>query len=328
MPRAPIDRGDESGRHARIGVVRTYEVYGLRVGSTFPLPCPESGGGGAHDVEIITQPDASFTDLRRRLRARAPSTSFCYATLDDGSQYLRWPELFEFCITPDGRRIAGQRLGRGGLRAFQTYLLGQVPSFALVKQGIEPLHATAVVIDGEAVGFVGDGGAGKSSLAAAFLGAGVPLLTDDLLIITGEGGALTAHPGPPRIKLFPEVATRVLGTRSGTRMNSLTPKLIVPLAADGRCWRRPAPLRALYVLGSRRSGPDGVVIRRLSPPRAVVTLVGKMFNTIVSDPGRLRAQLDLVGRVVNAIPVKRLAFPRRLAFLPVVRAAIERDLAA
>jgi hypothetical protein len=308
--------------------VRTYEVYGLRLGSTFPLPCPESRVRGAHDVELVEQPEAYFTDVRRLLGPRTTSTSFCYATLDDGSQYLRWSELFEFRITSDGRRIVGQRLGRGALEAFQTYLLGQVLSFALVKQGIEPLHCTAVVIDGGAVGFVGAGGAGKSSLAAAFLSAGAPLLTDDLLIITDEGGALTAHPGPPRIKLFPEVATRVLRTRSGTRMNRLTLKLIVPLGADGRCWRRAAPLHALYVLGSTRSGRPDIVIRRLSPQRAFVTLVRNTFNTIVSDPSRLRSRLHLVGRVASAIPVKRLVFPRRLSLLPAVRAAIERDLAA
>jgi len=55
---------------------------------------------------------------------------------------------------------------------------------------------------------LGDSGHGKSSLAACFLAAGHRLLTDDLLVIGESGDYLMAHPGPPRIKLFPAVWRR------------------------------------------------------------------------------------------------------------------------
>jgi len=83
----------------------------------------------------------------------------------------------------------------------------------LLKQGIEPLHCTAVVVNGGAVGFLGDCGYGKSSLAAAFLQAGYPLLTDDLLVLKEEGRHFLAYPSFPRIKLFPEMAEAFLGDR-------------------------------------------------------------------------------------------------------------------
>ena len=56
-------------------------------------------------------------------------------------------------------------------------------SFSLLSLGYEPLHATAVVVDGEAVAFLGDCGYGKSTLGAAFLARGFPLLTDDVLAL-------------------------------------------------------------------------------------------------------------------------------------------------
>ena len=86
-------------------------------------------------------------------------------------------------MSADGRHVAAGHLGNASAESFQSYLLGWVLSFALVKQGYEPLHATAVVVDGKAVAFLGTSGDGKSTLAAAFLHAGHTLLTDDLLLI-------------------------------------------------------------------------------------------------------------------------------------------------
>ena len=46
-------------------------------------------------------------------------------------------------------------------------MLGQALSFALVKQGFEPLHATVAVVDDEAVAFLGHNAFGKSTLTGA-----------------------------------------------------------------------------------------------------------------------------------------------------------------
>ena len=88
-------------------------------------------------------------------------------------------------------------------------MLGQALSFALVRQGFEPLHATVVVVDDHAVAFLGGNAFGKSSLAACFLEAGYRLLTDDLLILRESSDRILAYPGPPRIKLFPKIAEPV-----------------------------------------------------------------------------------------------------------------------
>ena len=90
--------------------------------------------------------------------------------------------------------------------SFQVYLLGQALSFALLKLGFEPLHATAVVVDGRAVALLGESGSGKSTLAAAFVDAGFQMLTDDVLMVHECRGEAMAYPGPARLKLFPKVA--------------------------------------------------------------------------------------------------------------------------
>jgi hypothetical protein len=257
---------------------------------------------------------------------------FHHAALPDGARYLRWSGLFEFLVAADGRRIACRPLDRAvAAMAFETYLLGQVLSFSLLRLGLEHLHSTSVVVDGGAVGFLGDCGYGKSTLGAAFVQAGYPLLTDDLLVLKHTRHRFTAYPGPARIKLFPEAAQGLLGDGiGGVPMNGLTPKLVIALGRDGRSWWGPAPLRAIYVLPAPTRTPrtDRVTIRTLSPRRAFVELTRNTFNAMVLEPARLARQFDLVARLATAVPVKALAFPRTLERLAAVREAIEADLAA
>ena len=208
-------------------------------------------------------------------------------------------------------------------------MLGQALSFALVKQGFEPLHATVVIVDGHGVAFIGDSGRGKSTIAAAFLHGGHCLLTDDQLVLTNNGGVFAAHPGPPRIKLFPEIAKRFLGAKAtGTPMTNFSPKLVVPL--DRHTVSSVAvPLKRIYVLAAWRQAQTGrrITIRRLPLRRACVTLLANTFNTKIVDAPRLARQFALTTSVAAAVPVKSLSYPRHLGMLPSVRDAVLADLA-
>lgn len=309
-----------------------YRLYGLGLRSHWPLPCPAGRGTEPAEIEMFDGPAHLFSEASREAGRRSNGERwFRYRRLPDGSDYLRWSGLFEFLISRDGHRIACRPLNGTPREAFHAYLLGQVLSFALIKRGIEPLHATAVVIDGKAVGFIGDCGYGKSTLAATFLQAGHPLLTDDLLVMKEEGDGFAAYSGPPRIKLFPAIAKRLLGGRAtGTPMNPLTPKLVIPLGRDGKgAWQGAAPLKAIYVLmPSRKNSRKGISIRSLSPRRALLALLKNTFNPVIVEPARLERQLDLTSRLASKVPVKALSFPKRLATLPAVRDAILSDVRA
>lgn len=304
-----------------------YQVYGVSLGSPWPLPCPERSEPGLPAIELLEARDSLLPEASRALLQRLDAEDwFHYRRLPDGSDYVRWSGLFEFLVAPDGGRIACRSLDGASREAFHTYLLGQVLSFALLKRGIEPLHATALVVRGTAVAFIGDCGRGKSSLGAAFLQAGHALLTDDLLVVRPDGVRVLAYPGPPRIKLFPEVARRLFGRRlGGAPMNPLTPKQVIPLPPNGKT---SAPLGAIYVLRppDRDARGQRIVIRRLSARQACLELLRNTFNAVVVEPARLRRQLTLVARLARTVPVKSLSFPRGLTWLPAVREAIEADL--
>ena len=305
----------------------TAELYGLRLRSALPLPRARRADGPA-DVQIAHGTAEQFAAVRSALDPPLrPGRWFEDRVLADGRRYLRWAGLFEFLVAVDGRLIVARRLRNAARapRAFETYLLGQVLSFALIARGLEPLHATAVVVGDSAIAFLGDCGRGKSTLGAAFVRAGHRLLTDDLLVLRDDDGSFRAAAGPARLKLFRRPARRVLGRGvRGTPMNDRGGKLVFPLGS--RAARGDARLRALYVL--RPGHAQRVAIRALSPPRAFVELTRNTFNACVLDAPRLARQFDLAARVAARVPVKTLAYPRRLDRLADVRAAIEADVSS
>lgn len=309
--------------------LHAYHLYGLCIRSQWRLPFCECSDASLPGVELVEGPARLFEEASQGAASQPNATDWYQSVcLHDGSYYLRWSRLFEFLVSADGRRIAGRPLADLSFESFHTYLLGVVLSFSLLKRGLDPLHATAVVVDGKAVGFLGDTGYGKSSLGAAFLQAGYPLLTDDLLIVRNRAHGFSAYSGPPRIKLFPEIAKTLLGEQAtGIPMNPLTPKLIIPLDRH-QSHKGPVPLRALYALPRPSAGARSrrLTLRRLSQRGAFLTLLKSTFNDEVVEPERLRHQFLLCARIASTIPMKLLSHPRSLASLPLVREAILSDL--
>lgn len=309
----------------------SYYLYGLRLRSEWPLPYPQKPTAVLADVILKRGSSFDFADAVNEVQAGPHDASCSHGIpLANGQTYLRWPDRFEFLISSDGRTITARPARRSSREAFHTYLLGQALSFALVKQGLDPLHATVVLVDAAAVAFLGDSGYGKSSLSAVFLQAGHRLLTDDLLVLSELEGGFIGHPGPSRIKLFPRMARSVLRSDStGTRLSSKTLKLLIPLA-DSQTAGSAVPLRAVYVLAQPRS-PVGdrrrVTIKRLGKRRACLELLRNTFNTSVMDPGRLARQFTLAARVADTVPVSLITYPRSIRLLPVVKKAILADLA-
>jgi hypothetical protein len=286
-------------------------------------------GKSRADIQFLEGGDTLFSPFRKALLPPGASEKwFQWASLEDGSVYLRWSKLFEFLVSPDGRRIVGRPLSGNSGEAFQAYLLNQVLSFSLIRRGIEPLHSTAVLVEDGAFALLGNSGYGKSTLAASFVSAGYPLLTDDLLVLSESRRGILAYPGPRRIKLMPEAARSLMvGSASGIPMNPLTRKLIIPLKGIGRP-QAPVPLKAIYVLPypRPRSPRRTISVRRLTPRQAFLALMRNVFNTAVVDPDRLTRQFRLISVLASQVPVKALSYPRTFKILPDLRAAILSDL--
>ena len=310
---------------------RAYHLYGLRVRSEWPLPYPQVHGPCLAEVGFVRGASSRFSSAIKEARTAANhQAGLRCVRLADGQTYLQWSARGEFLVSADGRLIAARPLRRSSSEAFHTYLLGQALSFALIKQGFDPLDATVVAIDGVAVAFLGESGYGKSTLAAAFVRAGHRVLTDDLLVLSEQDDAFMAQPGPPRIKLFPEIARAVLSPKAcGIPIAKMTPKLVIPLE-EGQTVGSAVPLKIVYVLGKPAGSgpePDKVTIRQLSQRQACLALIRNTFNTVVTDSERLVRQFAVATNVARSVPVRLMVYPRTVNCLPAVRQAILADVA-
>jgi hypothetical protein len=308
-----------------------YHLYGVTLASSRQLELPAQSGD--EDAEVVIRergPSDPLAEESPVATVRVLSPWRRYERRSDGSHYVSWTEHFEFLIAPDGRDVQFRTLDFGTPEAVSVYLLNQALSFCLILLGHEPYHVTVVEFAGRAIGFMGDSGAGKSSLAAHFIRRGHALLTDDLLITRPVHGQPWAASGQPRIKLFPEIARDVLGTNAcGTKMNAGSDKRIYPLGSRAFC-AEPRRLQALYVLKHPDSEDcsDEVSITRLPPARAVGELLEHSFNTSLSDRWRRVQQLRAARELALAVPVSALRYPRSLRALEQVHSAVLNDLAA
>src|SRR5262249_5114775 len=115
-------------------------------------------------------------------------------------QTFIYPRIGAFIITADDE-IAVEVAPGASANLVALPLLGPVMGVLLHLRGRFVLHGSAVEFGSAGYGFVGDKGAGKSTLAAALVGSGAALLSDDLLAFDDKGSILPAF---PQLKLSSE----------------------------------------------------------------------------------------------------------------------------
>jgi hypothetical protein len=301
-----------------------YDLYGLCVHSDWPLECSESSEDAPAEIELIEAP-APLMDPRDL--PDPTDTASQWVAMDNGAFYIRWPGLMEFLVAASGRQIFAYSLNSDCREALQAFFFGRVLSFALLKLGIEQLHATAVVIHDQVVAFMGEAGHGKSTLAAAFVQKGYPLLTDDLLVIYQKDGSFFARPGLPRLKLFADSANAVGTDLLGPVMavNRATGKQITQLSKH-RFFDADARIQVLYALNPGPAEPNVVRIEEMRQPLAFVEICKAAFNTEITETARLKEHFEMASHLASSVPVKRLSVPRSLGALSSTCDAVLADI--
>ena len=189
------------------------------------------------------------------------------------------------------------------------FLLGGVLAFVGRLRGLVPLHASAVVIDGNAVLFAGAAGAGKSSTAAAFAILGLPVLSDDVVTMIDDDGVVIAHPASPRVSVWPDSAQGLFASRSLPAHSAVYSKHRVDLLECGyRFHERPAPVRAIFVLQDRSATAASPAMRVLTPGAALMSLVTHTYGNYLLEPSMRAREFDLLGRIARRVTVRELSF--------------------
>jgi len=248
----------------------------------------------------------------------------------DGHYRVRYADGAVFVIDPTATQIYGACGDTLTLDDLIVYLQGPILGFALRLRGVTCLHASAVVVDGRALALVGDGGMGKSTSAACFAQLGLAVLTDDVLALAELEGRPIVQPGLPRLMLWPESVEALWGTPDALPLVVAGwDKRYLDLNQPGyRFAPRSAPLGALYVIEERLAVGAEPELGSVTGTEALVSLVANTYANDFLDNARRAQEFEVLGRLVNRVPVRRLRAPEDRAALPRICAAILADFAA
>jgi hypothetical protein len=238
----------------------SWSLFGLTVRSHLPLPFAAMRGG-----------DGSEPDVSVRFGTLSASSGRMEACGPDALQFEA-PGAGRFRISA-GRDIVVDPAPGASERNLRIYLLGSAFGALLHQRGLLPLHANAIVVDGQAIAFMGPSGSGKSTLAVWFQDRGHVTLADDVCAVAMHEGTPHVLPGVPRVRLWKDALER-----SGREPGLFEPsfdgrdKFDVPSphAAAVR-----TPLAAVYLL---EEGDVDLSIERLSPGKAIEALIANTYR--------------------------------------------------
>jgi hypothetical protein len=307
-----------------------YGVYGLTVRSNRPLPGMGPARGDAETVTI---------DFAGPVEPTVPAPPFYESPtatlwhLDEETWLMRYDgpredNAWTIRYEERGARMIVRWDGDWLLDDIPVVIQGPGLATALLMRDVPPLHACGVAVDGGAVLLMGDGGAGKSTTAAAFLRAGFPFVTDDLAPLTIDGKGIHVRPGYPRLRVFADSASA-----AGWDAASLPRLFSSELLGDKRFIEvsgashssRPVPLRAVYMLQPRRQGRGEPEMKEMSPRAAVPVLMENIFLGTLLDPVRRARAFQTCVRVAESTPVRSVCAADDLAALPRLIDAIVSD---
>jgi hypothetical protein len=317
---------------------RTYRLFGLTLSSDFPFANQLTPATGTPDLTFTCTSAPPLPGGWEQVKPSYASPHFtedgeriAYLYRLDSCDVLRFAHVANFYLWPE--RIVCHLLEPTCHYLAEIRLLGPVLSFWLERLGIPALHASAVVAHDRALVFLSTNSGGKSALAAAFMQAAYPLLTDDILPVEFVHGTCVGRPGYPQMRLWPDEARYFLGHYEDLpQVHPAYSKRRVPVGRSGfgSFCAAARPLACLYLPERCESAAERSHITILPLPRrqAVIELVRNSFAAGLAQAIGLQPQrLELFARMVQQVPMRRLLYPSGFEHLPRVGEAILRDLA-
>jgi hypothetical protein len=299
-----------------------YRAYGLTLASDTLVPglCQERTDAKPFDLELTVGPEPDWIREVARLpfRFEHPRSgaseehdSVNLTALGAGDFYqLQYGDGTRFVMDGEAKRLWGTCQPPLTLEDFATYLSGPVLGFVLRRRGVIALHASALCIEGNAVILCGESESGKSTTLAALALRKFAVLTEDISPIKEESGTLYVEPGYPRICLWPDAVEKVFGASEALpRLTPTWEKHFLPLdGVQGTFESQPQPLGAVYLLSPRTDEVQAPYIEELSKRDALLLLVQNTYMSWVLNRGQRAAELDVLTKVVERVPVRRI-FP-------------------
>lgn len=291
----------------------SYNAYGLHIDSEVELP-PLIPDGNNRAAEVRFR----LCQVERR-PARPDFQNGCFSASSEEA-YFYWKAYGTYRVR-NGREVTAD-LRDADYRLPHIPLLSVLLGVLLHQRGLLTLHASAAVVGGAAVAFVGEKGAGKSTTVAALHARGYPVVADDVVALDLSASEPKVLPGIPRLKLWPEAAAMLgMPPEALSRLHPLLEKRDCPL--EGEFVRKAMSLDALYLLTDGGSECDACLLS--SPQERVTTLLRHSYaQRFLGKAGATGEHFQQCVELARAIPMYQLRRPKALESLLETAAFIEK----
>lgn len=196
----------------------------------------------------------------------------------------------------------------------------------IAADGALVVHASAVVVGGQMVIFIGDTGAGKSTFAASMHAAGHTLLGDDAVVLSETEAGVIGEVVYPSLRLFRKSIDHVFaGKVETTPMAFYSDKLHVATPGLGAFEPVQYPLGAVFYLGETEAG---VLLQPMFPSDACIGLIENSFALDPADHRAAVVRMAKGARIAAAVPCYELLYPRDFSSLDEARSQVLALMAA
>ncbi len=270
--------------------------------------------GGATDVLEVAETrrdDAGAAGEPFREWLPRPGRPFAARLFgEDGGWRLWVADMGSFHIDPAAGSI---EVPRGAPPLLREERLWGIPTvLCFLSRGDHSLHAASVERDGRAIVVGAPGRFGKTTLAAALVGAGYRLLSEDSTCLRWSPNEVVVVPGPAmlRVRQDPDRPVDV----PGGRVLQVDERVHLAIEPQLRGTGDPVPADAIVLLREAEDGQPR--LERVAPEEAIPDLWALSFST-PTDEDRTRC-FDGVTQLAARMPIWNLHRPLRYDMLGAV----------
>lgn len=302
---------------------RDYKAYGLHIRSSINLPFAPLPGSPTGEPDVRISFGKTPAAIPSPVTERGPKSDHLHGwKASEGNFLINVPGLARYHVT-GGHDVMISPYG-GSDHDIGVFLIGRVFAALLQQQGLTTFHTSAIATETGAVLFMGTSGIGKSSLLAALLNYGYPLVADDMTGVTRDAaGRLTVVPAFPCISLREDTLDMVgwreraqMSVREGSEKHWLSVERFRP---------SPIPLHAIYIL--RRSYRQDVRIERLPTSHTFKWLYKYSYRKqLLYGLRQMGTHFRTLTAISREIPVSLVERPAHPFLLDVLADRIDADL--
>jgi hypothetical protein len=291
-----------------VGAPVLHDAAGLTIASAIAIPgLPPATSARPPDIRIHVESKPAWTDVPFHTIHASPyhtehGRPIVTVGRADAGFHLDYADGTHIWVDPAGTEVWCMSAPGATLADTATYLIGPVLGFALRRRGALALHASGVVVDGEAMLMVGPHAAGKSTTAAAFTARGCGLVADDVTHLRcGQDGWLAAR-YQTGIRLWPDAVALLLG--DGADLPRATPtwnKRVMTVMAPADVVPPAVRVRSIVFLDPREAGSQAPRLTVVGKAEAVVRLATHSSASHLLDEELRKAEFTALGDLVQQV---------------------------